>query len=134
MRGMLRLAVRLARLRVFAGIVSGALVFVLPATASALDPPAPPVVIPQSDPAHYVLDQIQQHFPPTRVIERYCKRTSPISAKCHVLWRNAKFYFHGTLRITDDGSVHSTFSGTRARIDCLRHRSTRACSKPLEWG
>ncbi len=130
---------RLARLRVFAGIVCGALVFVLPATASALDPmpPAPPVEpsypVP-SNPGQYLLDQIQQHFPPTRVIERYCKRTSLISVKCHVLWRNAKFYFHGTLRITDDGSVRSTFSGSRARIDCLRHRSTRACSKPLEWG
>jgi hypothetical protein len=139
-RGMMKLLVRLARLRVFAGIVSGALVFVLPATAPALDPmpPAPPVEpsypLPQSDPAHYLLDQIQQHFPPREIIERYCKRTSPISVKCHVLWRNAKFYFHGTLRITDDGSVRSIFSGSRARIDCLRERSTRACSKPLTWG
>src|SRR4051812_29187221 len=107
-RGMMTLAVRLARLRVFAGIVCGALVFVLPATASALDPmpPAPPVEpphrIPQSDLAHNLLDQIQQHFPPREIIERYCKRASPISVKCHVLWRNAQFYFHGTLRITDD--------------------------------
>jgi hypothetical protein len=86
-----------------------------------------------ADLAYDVPKTIATHDHAPRFIKRSCTRTSRESFRCAVNWQDATWAFAGTLRVTDNGSFFSTFSGLRARISCIRAHGARACMRQYRW-
>jgi hypothetical protein len=86
-----------------------------------------------ADLANDVPGTIAQHARGARNLKRSCTRVTTQTFRCSVNWNDNATAYAGTLRVTDNGSYWSTFTGLRATIKCLRAHAARACAKPFQW-
>ena len=111
-------------------------------------PPAPPPAVDDSsgggtlsyrmtlsDAAYDAAFVISKHDAAGGHLKRSCTRIGRTSFKCTVSWRDLRFAFAGTLRLTDKGlgTIRSSFAGLRAKLSCLKLRGAKACARPMRW-
>jgi hypothetical protein len=103
------------------------------ATGSA--PAAPAFRMTLADLAYDLPRAIVRHDRKAGNLKRSCTRLSRVAFRCKVGWRDLRFVYAGTLRLTDKGSgvPRSTFVGARANIACVQKRGLKACVKPWRW-
>jgi hypothetical protein len=70
-------------------------------TAQASDPPASRMTLREL--AHDVRFVITKHVATAKAVKRSCKRRSRVSFECTTGWKDKRFLYAGTLRVTHKG-------------------------------
>jgi hypothetical protein len=86
-----------------------------------------------ADLANDVPGTIAHHARGARNVTRSCTRVTAQTFRCSVNWNDNVAAYAGTLRVTDNGSYWSTFTGLRGTITCLKVHAPRACAKRFQW-